>query len=236
MSDCQTTATGPPEGRYCVRDCTRPRRHLTDCPDRDACPGCLPRDAEHGDLCWPCHRRLELMLADFPAVAVWLGGNKAGGSSSAARQDWQRPGGEDGAPVPVDLDVLDVSEEIRASLAGWVETLVEKTSLVGPEGSSVPVDAAYLRTHLTAVECSDFVAVMWSELAWLTSRAHALAPWRPEVRRLTGVPCPECLAAALVIFGGDVDVTCQACRAMIPEDRYGLWVKIGADEVRGETA
>ena len=198
---------------------------------------CADREAEHGDLCWPCHHRLELMLADLPTVVDWLAVNKAGGSSTAAKQDWQRPGGDDGAPVPVDLAILDVSEQIAASLAGWVECLVDSTSLTGPPDTGrVSVDAAYLSTHLTAVECAAFVADLWDELSWLTSQAHALAPWRPEVRRLTGVPCPECHEAKLVIYGGDVDVTCQGCRAMIPEDRYGLWVRIVSDEVRSQAA
>lgn len=171
------------------------------------------------------------MLSEFPTVVDWLDANKAGSSSSSARQDWQRPGGDDGAPVPVDLAILDVSEQIRASLTGWVECLVDSTSLSGPLGTGrVRVDAGYLRTHLTALENQPYIVDLWDELAWLSSQAHALAPWRPEVRRLSGVPCPECHQARLVIYGGDVDVTCGACRAMIPEARYGLWVKIVARE------
>jgi hypothetical protein len=147
--------------------------------------------------------------------------------------------GSGDSPSPIDEDVLDLGQTITASLAGWVDALVEGTSLTGPDltpfrrwdvTAEVRVTAGFLLTHLTAVENQPFVAVLWDELAWLMTQAHALAPWRPEVRRLTGVPCPECHTAALVIFGGDVDVTCQHCRAMIPQDRYGLWVQIVAAE------
>jgi len=230
--------------RVCVRGCTRARRHLAACQHKDdpgplTCDGCLPRPADHGDLCWGCHRRLELMLYDAPTVVDWLVTQLAAGGTQGLRQDWQRPGGEDGSPAPVKLDVLVLTDTIAASLAGWVDSLVERTSLVGPALRRVsPWDvtaetrtsAGFLFTHLTAVENQPFVAPMWDELARLTSEAHALAPWRPPVKRLGEVPCPECAAATLVIYGGDDHISCQRCHAAIPAARYDLWVKIIAED------
>jgi hypothetical protein len=208
----------------------RARNHLKDCPDRDECRGCLPREAEYGDLCWPCHRRLELMLTDMPTVASWLAVHLPRGSTHRPKQDYQKPKKADAPPIPIDLDVLDVGETIYASISGWVGALVDRTSLVGPDDDTLDALCRYLLTHLQAVENQPFLPAMWEELAWITSDAHALAPWRPEVRRLFGIPCPECHVAALVIYGGDVDATCQDCRTMVPESIYPLWAKVAAEE------
>lgn len=232
--------------RPCVRGCLRPRNHLTACPDREKCRGCEPREAEYGDLCWPCHRRLELMLVDFPTVVDWLEVNAPRAGSQRLKEDHHKQPKADAPPTPLDESVLDLREQISSSLAGWVDALVERTSLTGPPltqvgaqhgarrrqdvTAEVSVTAGYLRTHLTAVENQDFVATMWDELGWLSTDAHALAPWRPVAKPLTGVPCPSCHTAALVIFGGDVDVTCCHCREIIPEDRFPFWVQLLAQE------
>jgi hypothetical protein len=176
------------------------------------------------------------MLTDMPTVADWLRVHLPKGSSRRPKQDYRKPRKSDAPPAPIDLDVLDIGDTIAASLLGWVDALVERTSLVGPAERTVTAAAEYLLTHLTAVEVADFIEAMWDELAWITTDAHALAPWRPEVRRLVGVPCPECHVRALVIYGGDVDATCQSCHTMIPEKWYPFWTKIAAQASEGRRA
>lgn len=215
--------------RRCARGCTRLRHHLAACPGD--CAGCLPREAEYGDLCYPCHRRLEMMLTDFPTVAEWLHVHLPRGSSGRMKANYQKPKKAEAAPIPIDLDVLDMGETIYASLAGWTAALVDSTSLTGPGPQATTRDlSTYLLTHLRAVENAPFIDDMWSELAWLTRDAHTLAPWRPEVRRLDGIPCPDCHIAALVIFGGDTDATCTECRSIIPEHWYPIWTQVAAEE------
>lgn len=213
--------------RPCVRGCVRPRAHRDDCADR-GCRGCAPRPATNGFLCWSCHRRLELMLTDIPGIADWLDAHIRAGSRPRGDLPTRRTKGE--PPIPIDLDVLDHGLTITCVVLGWCEVLVEKTSLTGPRQWTVPATAAYLRTHLTAVEAADWCAVAWQELADATSQAHALAPWRPELRRCDGIPCPECQAMALVVYGGDEDVTCQECRVMIQAKRYTIWTRMLVDE------
>lgn len=65
MSETYRTETQALEP--CARGCTRARQHVTDCGDRDACDGCLPRGAVHGRLCIPCHQRLVQWIEDAPA-------------------------------------------------------------------------------------------------------------------------------------------------------------------------
>lgn len=214
----------------CIRGCALYRRHLADCEDRDECRGCLPRRAEYGHLCWPCHRRFELMLHDCPIVYRWLTGNMGAGQGAArTRQDYER-GKTDGAPAPIKVMVYDQRELLADRLAAWVDDMCESGNLTGPGRHTVAADAKFLRTWLTTIEKVDWVGDWWEELAETLSDAHSLAPWRPEVKRCRGVPCPECGETNLMIFGGESDVTCMSCRTMIPEARYGLWERIIREE------
>lgn len=222
--------------KACTRGCSLYRRHLTDCDGYDDtgrdCRGCLPRRAEHGNLCWPCHRRFELMLTDAPVVYRWLTGNMAAGEGAArAKEQHERSGakGED-VPAPVKLDVMDVRDLLADQLAQWADELAERKSLSGPSRHTVAADTKFLRTWLPGVERFEWVGDWFEELAETMSDAHALAPWRPEVKRCRGVPCPGCAEVNLVIFGGESDVTCMSCRTMIPERQYGLWERIIRDE------
>lgn len=219
----------------CVRGCTRARRHLTDCMEAD-CSGCEPRTADHGVLCWPCHRRLELMLVDAPVVHDWLGANMPNGVSAARpHQDWERKGGEEGSPAPLKVAVLDHRWLLSDRLSTWTETVCENLHLSGPDTAVIDRTAEFLLQMLPRIEDHWWVLEMFDELAETTSDAHALAPWRPELRRLDGIPCPECHWCALVIYGGDVDATCQECGTMVPEKWYPIWTQI-AVERWGDTA
>ena len=66
--------------------------------------------------------------------------------------------------------------------------------------------------------------------------ALSLARWRATAARLRGIPCPECLATTLVMFGGDSDVTCIRCKAAMTHARYGVWTRMLADEHRETSA
>ena len=84
-----------------------------------------------------------------------------------------------------------------------------------------------------AIERMDPIGDWWEELAEHTSNAHALAPWRPAMRRIRRVPCPRCGETNLGIFGGESDITCLSCRAMMTEDQFELWqtvLRMEADE------
>ena len=239
----------------CVRGCSMYRRHLADCPNPTAdaistgpsqgyppCRGCMPRRAQHGHLCWPCHRRLELMLTDAPVVWRWLTGNMTAGEGAArAKEDHERrPGGEEGSPTPVKLDVLDLRDLLADRLALWAGEWAEVHNVTAPVvllgRHDIAADSEFLLRWLPGLERQDWIGDWWEELAETMRDAHALAPWRPTMTRCHGIPCPDCEQETLVIQGGSSDVFCLTCKTLIPENRYGIWVQILEDERLAEHA
>ena len=215
----------------CIRGCTRFGWHTSDCPHDDprdhTCRGCMPRSATDGLLCWPCHRRLELMLTDAPTVHDWLTAHLPRGSITRPKADheWRRSEGE-AAPTPLDLNVLDHIDVFTACLLGWQDHLADDLGLQGAPERTAASAARWLLTHQPTLERRPWAADAWAEIADVTSTAHALAPWRPTATRIPGIPCPECEHVSLMIFGGDEDVTCTTCRTMIPPGRYLVWVRM----------
>lgn len=211
----------------CIRGCTRRRRHLTECPGDEDCRGCEPRRAEYGRLCWPCHKRLELMLTQAEITERWLTGNLPSGMKAArGRQDYEQRGSQRDAPAPLNLAILDVRQLLADRLSAWVDDLCERRDLTGPGRHGIVADAAYLVTWLDVIERFDWIGDWWEELSETLSDAHALAPWRPEAMRLPSIECPECHAMALVIFGGESTVVCTDCRGHFDESRFGVWTQI----------
>lgn len=166
-----------------------------------------------------------LMLHDAPTVVRWLTGNLAQ-HGAAIDENGKVHGGGDGSPAPLSAAVLDVRDLLADGLAEWVDDLCEAYTLTGPGRHSVAADAKFLRTWLTTVERLEWVGDWWEWLAERFIDAHALAPWRPPVRRVPGVPCPGCGETNLVIFGGESDITCGSCRIMMTEERFGLWERV----------
>ncbi len=235
--------------RSCIRGCVRARAHLADC-DRD-CRGCMPRDAEHGWLCYGCHKRLVNLLENAAMQADLLAetiGDKAGQDLHAVTtarigSGWRtttaapagtmhakpRTAGHE-ASEPVRLACIDAADAIRDRLALWVVDLVNDYRLAGPAEYTIREHAAYVLRHIERIEARLTIGQEWGEWAEVMSQAHTLAPWREEVARLRGIACPECHAAALVRFGGDEHVTCLRCRTVIPPARYLIWTRILAAE------
>lgn len=214
----------------CARGCSIYRRHLDECEgiNDETCQGCLPRPARHGRLCDTCYRRLELMLTDAPTVVRWLSGNMAAGASAArAKQDHERVT-RDGTdvPTPLKLELLDLRDLLVDRLTLWVDDWCEHKGLAGPGHHSPETDARYLLTWLPGVAGLEWIGDWWEEMAETLRDAHNLAPWRPAMRRIPRVPCPGCGENTLVIFGGEVDVTCLSCRIMMTEDRFELWERV----------
>lgn len=212
--------------KACIRGCSMYRQHLAECEGvaDETCRGCLPRRASHGHLCATCHRRFELMLTDAPTVYRWLTGNMATGSSGSSDGDVVTGSRE--RPLPIKADVYDVRQLLADRLAAWVDDFAEDVDLTKPERSTVEADAAFLLRWIRSLELCDWIGDWWQELAETMSQAHALAPWRPTMRRVPKVPCPGCAETNLAIWGGESDISCLSCGIMMTEDKFALWERV----------
>lgn len=203
--------------------------HLVECEDQDECRGCLPQRATKGHLCATCARRLELMIHDAPTVIRWLTGNMADGGYERDLEPEKgriRYYGARHYPAPMKVQLADLRDLLRDRLTLWVDDWCEFKGLTGPKQHTPEVDSDYLQMWFHGVCHLDWVGDWWTEMAETMSEAHALAPWRPVMRRLPGVPCPGCSETNLVIYGGESDVCCQSCRIMMTEDRFHVWQKV----------
>lgn len=204
----------------CVRSPFHPgiaRRHLDDCASSE-CRGCLPRQADFGRLCTPCHYQLVRALYALPPARTLLAGHLRPGTYARRSDMITRTQGD--PPVPLNLAILDLLTEFDEIPLSWARAHASEHRLAVPDDGP-----AHLRRHLATVESWPWIADAWDELTGLVSRAHILVPWRPDVTRL-GAPCPECHCQALVLVGGDDWITCRECGATIPEDRYDLWSRV----------
>ena len=240
-----TTAT-------CARGCTTRNRHKTTCDDRDKCRGCLPRSAEHGHLCYPCHARMQQWFEEIagvprnvtikpghePVVMIlppggtraWLTDNLPAGKG-AAPADQPKITGSREQPTPIKLAILDCRDLLSAQIADLVDDMRETHNLTAPSRRGVEADARFLLTWQGTLERHDWVTDWWDALMETMGQAHALAPWRALDQRCSGIACPECGEMNLVLYGGDSDVSCQSCRTMIPPKRYAIWTRMLAEGV-----
>lgn len=244
------------EHRTCARGCTVARRHLAACEDQETCRGCQPRTAEYGYLCFGCHKRLlnllevaggQAMLLD---VMAGLTGEVEMTALTTAkiRTMWRTASDQDfrylyarsaiashQASEPLRLACIDSQREIVDRLELWVMHLVNDYRT--PEPGDTPHEMGeYLLRHVERMEWRDAIGDELEKFCEVMSQAHSLAPWRETAARLRGIPCPECHATTLVMFGGDSDVTCLRCKAAMTHARYGVWTRMLADEHREQGA
>jgi hypothetical protein len=216
----------------CARGCKQARQHRPDCPDTNGCKGCLPRTAEHGWLCYGCHVRLLDMLKTAPGQVSLLITAKANTLAHPLKDDHEQrtSGADDGAPTPLNLAVVDSINAIGWVLCSWVEMICEDYQMAGPETFTVEMGATWLLAQIERLEACDGIGDLWVELADTMSQAHALAPWREQVKRIRGVACPECHRSALALYSGDENLTCQSCQAVVTPGRYAIWVRMLAQQ------
>lgn len=165
--------------RTCATGCVRARRHVSDCAG-DPCRGCEPRRAEHGWLCYGCHKRLVRMLREIPGqVALLLAMADARGeheltAPTTARLSAAGPRlttARDVRPLyarrstlvagpsePIRLACLDVAREVEDWLMLLTCRIVEDHQVRGPEIDTIDAYAAWLEARPGVVEWRDDVA------------------------------------------------------------------------------
>ena len=200
------------------------------------CTGCLPREARHGVLCEPDHNRLIQWFTGRRGLAwahEWLGENVARGGSSAARQDWQRPGGKDGPPLPIREAVHDLRIKLSDRLFEADEQVRDEFDRPArDETFTVNSACMFLHAWLTKIEEVEHLALRIYELFDEVMRdVRKVCPWDDRPRPIRGIACPHCEVESLARFPGDENVTCRQCWASIPSERYEIWVRMLAAEV-----
>ena len=218
----------------CARGCTRRDRHQTDCPNPDNCGGCQPRPARYGVLCEPDHNRINQWLTGQRGLLWtynWLGENISRDGTSAARQDWQRPGGKDGPPLPIRETIHD----LRTLLSDRIYIAEERAREVFDRPTRDLFDLAtachFLAAWLTKIEeDTELVLWMWEKFDEVMRDASIACPWSDRPRTIVGIACPNCEVESLARYPGDENVTCRNCWATIQPDRYEIWTRMLAEE------
>ena len=200
------------------------------------CRGCMPRPATYGVLCEPDHNRMVTWLTGHRGlvwVHGWLGQNVARGGTSAARQDWQRPGGKDGPPLPIRETIHDLRTKLSDRLFEADEQVRDEFDRPARDTRfTVESACAFLHAWLTKIEDVEHLALRIFELFDEVMRdARKSCPWDDRPTPIRGIACPYCELMSLARYPGDENVTCRQCWASIPPERYEIWTRMCAAEV-----
>lgn len=215
---------GAASGLLCTYCSRRLRDHLG---DRDGPEG------PHG-LAWAW----ENLAVAYPTIAGTS--DNPGGRSTVHDREAERL-----------ASVISLRDDIRDWLGSVVADIAERTGLVGPEGVQLTTDhrrrhvgcdwhivrrsQSWLLAHAEQLEsatgipdsdsAAESVVLLWDQAGDLMSRAHALAPWRPEPTHIDGVPC-RCHAVNLHHHGDEVK--CWTCGRAYTLEQYGVLCKVMA--------
>lgn len=126
----------------CARGCVLRGQHTTDCPDRDACRGCLPRPAEFGLLCPLDWQRLNGDVVDVALLVRHLRDevadpNQAGGAPppSSGTRVYRDP--SEGSVLS---DAIGAADELHATLADIAEHIIDEHPRAGLPDVADPTD------------------------------------------------------------------------------------------------
>ena len=197
-----------------VAGCVARHLHTGVC-EGNGCPGCRPREAEHGRLCPHHWQRLNGAMVDVPGVIAHL---LDIGAPNAGRQ-WGGDGRSHGDPAERTVlpgPWLD-ADEIGALLTSWAHLVMDERPARGPAPGSLawshparrvgepedvdprPVRAqdpdAVVRWFLPLlpwVADQEWVAEMLREMEAMIGTAKARWPMGERGRHVQGLPCPRC--------------------------------------------
>lgn len=173
----------------CARGCTSRGRHLSDCPDQEACAGCQPRTVEPGAvLCRACIGQTIRALLSLGELAVWIRENVERGS----RGDSKDVNVVAHAWAPLSIDALTDLDEMVTTLATWTMLAVEEhpAGLKGPDwrGARVVPDSkratetmgiVYDGARVVGLRATEDVGVIEIAAAWIKTHVDwfIAQPW-----------------------------------------------------------
>jgi len=160
--------------------------------------------------------------------------------------------GKPAPPAALNLHVYAIRAEIAVSLGQWLNWLVARFSLHGPDwfrhrmkhgrvwphtDQELQSAQQYLLTWIDRVETDEeMLAHLFEHADRLVKAARAIAPWEPRAQRLKNLECPNCGRDALVRFEGDEHLTCRRCDELVGREKYDRWAfMIKAEHQEEET-
>lgn len=162
-----------------------------------------PAAAGVGFLCFGHFERLRKDLEDIGRIWLMLDG------LAVARGSGRRGSGKPGKrmPAPVRLEVLDLADDVKLCVGGWLEVLAEESGRMGSRPTTVPaaaralrINADWLAEHAAAEEIAE-------ELHAIARRMRALIGENPPPP--IGL-CPDC-GEPLRATDGGFPVVCSGC-------------------------
>lgn len=238
----------------CVTGCTSLGRHMSHCDDED-CRGCMPRETELGNVCGRCWSNLQRDVRTAPSIVDWIREHVEPSSQWGERVNSK----EIDAPAPLGINAVDDADELHAQLASWALFVMEQLGLnppaprrqrrghdgtvVGllPDSDATTSIARFLATHLEWCVGQDWAGAMVQEVGSTVRTLLARYPHAERARHLPDARCPVCERSSMVYHppawvGSDVLVQCDHndCGCIIPEDRYGLFMAMVAEDRKRE--
>lgn len=187
---------------------------------------------EHHGLPW----MWEHLAVAYPSLSVGMGSGGGGGVEDP------------------EAERLAAVIALRADLRDWLGAtcaeLAERLGMTGPSGITVSTDyrvrhigtdwdvvSRSARWLLAQVEpllagsgigdeevAGEAVRLLLEQADHLATRAHALAPWRPQPTAIEGIPC-RCAAVGHIHDHGDMRV-CWACGRKFDDEQWDVLVKV----------
>ena len=173
----------------CIYGCSIRGEHLTTCETRDAkidsCRGCLPRQAEFGNLCPWCWQRLHADVIDAAALVKHLRFIAQPNAGSTPPGDGRSQG--DPAETDVLSGAIDAADAVHATLASYAHLILEEHPhgrvMRGPDMRGVWITETTIRTgpYGTYVQKATVAGIRDAEAtARLVRWLLPLLPWCSE--------------------------------------------------------
>lgn len=222
-------------------------------PTEHQCVICQRRPYEKAQVCQPCRQRVEDQLAEIADLAAQLPDHLEPGQSNG-----QRVSGSREAPVPLDLDVLDLTNDARHTSAtpaarqhpedqighdsiasrldswvlDWIDTLRLNES---PPQPTVRRLTQWLTDRLDKA-CNEHPAIddFADEMRRLrTTLRGATGQLEPQPEHIAA-PCPACDLITLIRRQGEDTVECgnPDCRRVLTLTEYHRWIGLVAADIR----
>lgn len=139
-------------------------------------------------LCAACHDRLRRDLQALPRLHAGLDAALAAGHSP---RYGHRVSGSSSAPLPINIAVADLRDQIRHDLAWWTRFVAERRGITALPAPEVAGMAAWLLTHADWIAAHEEAAVDCPPVVReLARRARGLLD-PSGAKRIEIGPCPE---------------------------------------------